>query len=357
MKKRTIILIIIISLFTFLLLCCGGAALYYFNSLNPVDESATENIEFSVKKGESTSAILSNLKQAGLIKSELTMKIYVKMHPGTPQAGDYILTKKMSAGEIYNNIISGKVTYDTVWVQFVEGKRLTYYADVISENFGYSKEEVLKTLDDREFIKTLINKYDFLTEEILDDKIYHPLEGYLFADKYEMTKDASIKDIITRLLDETQSKLSSFEGQIENSQYSIHELMTLASIVELEGARSKDREGVAGVFYNRLRAGWTLGSDVTTYYAVNKDFSTDLTVSDLNSCNGYNTRGSCVKGLPAGPIATPSFASIKATLNPESHDYFYFVADKNGNTYFNKTDAEHNREVARLKSEGLWFEY
>lgn len=159
------------------------------------------------------------------------------------------------------------------------------------------------------------------------------------------------------MLDNTESKLSSFSQEIENSELSIHEIMTLASIVELEGARSTDRDGVAGVFYNRLKSKMSLGSDVTTYYAVGKDFSKDLTMSDLNTCNGYNTRGTCVKGLPVGPIATPSLASIKATLKPDNHDYLFFVADKNGKTYFSKTNAEHDAIVRKLRSEGLWYEY
>jgi len=133
--------------------------------------------------------------------------------------------------------------------------------------------------------------------------------------------------------------------------------MTLSSIVELEGARSDDRYGVAGVFYNRLKSGWTLGSDVTTYYAVNKDFNVDLTWKDLSSCNGYNTRGTCVKGLPVGPIASPSLESIEAVLKPTSHDFYYFVADKYGKTYFNKTDSGHNKTIRELQSKGLWYTY
>lgn len=359
MKKSSIIIIIVVIIgvfFAFLLSACG-LTLYYFKSLEAVDTNSQENINFTVKVGEATNTIITNLKKSGLIKSDLTMKIYAKLNPGTPQAGDYILTKGMTAKEIYESIISGKVTHDTKWVTFVEGKRLTYYAEVISNNFDYSKEEVLKTLDDKEYIKTLIDKYDFLSDDILNEKIYHPLEGYLFADTYEFMSNISLKGIIERMLDETESKLSGLIDEIEASEYSVHELMTLASIVELEGARSKDREGVAGVFYNRLKSGWTLGSDVTTYYAVGKDFQRDLTWDDLNSCNEYNTRGTCVKGLPVGPIASPSFESIKATISPTQHDFYYFVADKEGKTYFNKTQAEHDSEVARLKREGKWFEY
>ena len=154
-----------------------------------------------------------------------------------------------------------------------------------------------------------------------------------------------------------QNKLNAYEEDIKNSNMSVHELMTLASIVELEGARSDDRAGVAGVFYNRLATNTSLGSDVTTYYAVNKDFSVDLTKSDLNSCNGYNTRGSCVSGLPVGPIASPSIESLKATLEPEKNDYYYFVSDKNGKTYFSKTYSEFEKSIKDLRASGMWYEY
>lgn len=357
MKKKSIIILVIICLFAFLLVCIGGAYIYYNSSLNPVDKESKENITFEVKVGEATNTIISNLKKEGLIKNDFTMKVYVKLNPGTPQAGTYILTKSMSAKDIYKAILEGKVTRDTTWVTFVEGKRLTYYADVISKNFSFTSDEVMATLDDKEYIKSLIEKYDFLTNDILNDKIYHPLEGYLFPDTYEFMSDITIKGIIERMLDETNSKLSGYADKIEGNKLSIHEIMTLSSIIELEGARSDDRKGVAGVFYNRLNRSITLGSDVTTYYAVNKDFSSDLTWSDLKSCNGYNTRGTCVKGLPVGPIASPSMASIDAALNPETHDYLYFVADKNGKTYFSKTDSEHINTVSKLKSQGLWYEY
>lgn len=356
MKKRGIILIIL-SIFSLFILTGIGGCIYYFDSMKAVDPNSKENVAFEIKKGEAANKIIENLKRVGLIKNDLTMKIYVKMNPGIPQAGTYIFTKSMSVKDIYESILAGKVTRDTVWVTFVEGKRLSYIEEMISKNFGFSVDEVATVIEDRDYIETLIEKYSFLTDDILNDKIYHPLEGYLFADTYEFLSDATIEDIITRMLDNTESKLSAYREQIDASNLTIHEIMTLASIVELEGARSADRDGVAGVFYNRLKLNMSLGSDVTTYYAVNKDFSKDLTMSDLNSCNGYNTRGTCVKGLPVGPIATPSKASIKATLEPETHDYIFFVADKNGKTYFSKTNAEHDATVNRLRSEGLWYEY
>ena len=112
--------------------------------------------------------------------------------------------------------------------------------------------------------------------------------------------------------------------------------------------------------YFIINSNETLGSDVTTYYGVKKDFSKDLSYSNLKACNGYNTRSesSCpIIGLPVGPIASPSFASISAVIEPEEHDYYFFVADKNKKTYFTKTYSEHTKTVSKLKKDGLWYEY
>ena len=213
----------------------------------------------------------------------------------------------------------------------------------------------MNTLSNKEYLNTLINKYWFITEDILNEKIYYPLEGYLYPDTYEFKKNSKLEEIIEKMLDNMDSKLTNYKDEIKLSSYSIHQILTLASIVELEGVNKEDRSMVAGVFYNRLKSGMSLGSDVTTYYAVKKDFSRDLSQNDLDSCNGYNTRGTCVTGLPVGPIASPSLSSLSATIEPTENEYYYFVADKEKNTYFSKTSSEHVQTVAKLKSERTWF--
>ncbi len=355
MKKKRIILIII-GLFVFLVaIGLGGSYIYYKVNLNPIDKDSKENVVFTVSKDEPANIIIENLKKEGLIKDELTMKLYVKLHPGFPKAGEYILTKSMSAVEIYEAMLEGKVNYNTKKLTFIEGKTLSYFAQAIANNFDYTKEEVEAVFDDKEYIKTLIDRYSFLTEDILKDGIYHPLEGYLFADTYEFLATASIKEIVERMLDNTANKLAQFSDEIATSKYSIHELMTLASLIELEAGGADDRAGIAGVFYNRLSSGWTLGSDASTLYSVGKDLSELPSKADLATCNPYNTRGNCVKGLPIGPIAAPSLKSLQATMKPEKHDYYYFVADINGKTYFTKTEREHLAKISELSRLGLWF--
>ena len=155
------------------------------------------------------------------------------------------------------------------------------------------------------------------------------------------------------------NKLSSLSEKenIENSEYSVHKTLTMASIVELEGASADDRASVAGVFYNRLKSGWTLGSDVTTYYYLKiDDFKVTLTDAlGLHDCdNAYNTRCTSFVGLPVGPISNPGLESIEGTINYRKHNYYYFVADCSGKTYLNKDITGHYNTINKLKNENNW---
>ena len=160
------------------------------------------------------------------------------------------------------------------------------------------------------------------------------------------------------MLDETDRQLTRYKDKIKKSEYSIHEIITLASIVELEGASANDRRGVAGVFYNRLNSSAypTLGSDATTYYgSMIDDWTVSLTYKELDDCsNKYNTRCNSNTGLPVGAICNPSIESIESTINPEENDYYYFVADCEGEVYLTKNSSEHSNIINKLKRENNW---
>ena len=188
-------------------------------------------------------------------------------------------------------------------------------------------------------------------------------------DSYSVTRGAGLSFFINTLIslihslffeggDEMDKKLSKYKDEINKSDLSVHEIITLASVVELEGAKATDRKGVAGVFYNRLASSAypTLGSDATTYYASKiDDWSYSLTYKELNDCkNKYNTRCSSNTGLPVGPICNPGIESIEATINPDKHEYYYFVADCNGKVYLTKNSTEHNNIINKLKKEDNW---
>ena len=190
---------------------------------------------------------------------------------------------------------------------------------------------------------------------IYNSEIYYPLEGYLFPDTYHFEKsELNIDDIVRKILDNTENKLEPYKDQLQNGNYTVHQILTMASIVELEAVSDEDRAMVAGVLYNRLNDGWSLGCDVTTYYAAKKSMTERLTQSDLTACNGYNTRCTSMIGLPVGPIDNPSISSIEASWNPKENIYYYFVADTNKKVYFTKNAQEHDRIIAKLKDEGVW---
>lgn len=355
MKKKLIIIIGVILVVIVLLV------VLYFYGLSAVSKS-DEIVTFTVSAGEGKMDIINSLDDAGLIKSKISAYIYVGLHQGLNlQAGEYELRKNMSLEEILDKFHQGDIIEEdnTFDLTFVEGRRLVSYAKEIAEATNTTIEDVLAVLDDEAFLEGLIEEYWFLTDDILNEEIYYPLEGYLFASTYEFYQNSSIEDIVRRMLDGMDSVLSKYKEDIEASEYSVHEILTLASIVEGEASTSDDRAGVAGVFYNRLNARWSLGSDVTTYYAIGLDFyERDLYQSEINDVNAYNTRSSAMAGrLPVGPVCSPSEASIVAVINPSEHDYYFFVADKTGKTYFTRTNAEHDAKIRELQASGLWYEY
>ena len=355
MKK---VLIIVLS--TLVLLIVGIVTFYKLN-LRAVSSSSIE-IEFVVPESSTYYGIIPKLKSEGLIRNELCFKIYLKLNSHNElQAGTYKLNKNMSVKKIVDTFNKGNnYNPNEISITFKEGKNMRYIAKTISENTNNSEEDVFNLLNDKDYLNELISTYWFLDNSILNNDIYYSLEGYLYPETYRFTnKDVTVKEIFKTMLDEMEKKLLPYKSDIESSKYSVHEILTLASIVELEGKKVEDRKDVAGVFYNRLNSKMNLGSDVTTYYAAKVDMSErDLYKTEVDSVNAYNTRSATMAGkLPVGPICNPSIESIEATIKPAKNDYYYFVADKNGKTYFTKTYSEHLAKVNELKQAGLWYTY
>ncbi len=339
MKKKIIIIGLLIAVLALFITSL------YFYGLTPV-KSESEKVIFRINSGTSTKEIIDNLVSEKIIKSKISSFIYLKVHRNfILKAGTYELDRNDSTRDIFKKINAGDIYDDSIKITFNEGKRISHYATLINENFGYNENDVISTINDEVYLKELINKYWFLTDEILNDKIYYALEGYLFPDTYSFKKDSSIKSIIETMLDNTNRKLSNYKSDIENSSYSIHQILTMASIIENESMFDEDRSGVSQVIYKRLKLNMSLGMDVTTYYAVKKDLSETLTKSDLNSYNDYNTRNTSFIGLPVGPICNMGIKSIEAALKPSDTNYLYFYADiKTGKLYF----AENMTEFQKL---------
>lgn len=354
MKKYKLIVIILSILLSLIFL----VGFYYTYQVSPVSRES-EKVIVEIKSG-SIYSIGDTLYQHNLIRSKFIFKLYVKLNNiNSLKASTYELDKNMKLKEIIEVLEEGNAyNPDEIRITFKEGLNVRKIAKIVEEETNNSYDDFINIMDDSEYIDSLIDKYWFLTDEIKNTKIYYPLEGYLFPNTYAfLNKDVSVKEIIETMLDETDKKLSQYKEDIENMKYSVHKMLTLASIVELEGATADDRAGVAGVFHNRINDGWVLGSDVTTYYALKiDDFKVSLTTANgLYKCdNAYNTRCTSYVGLPVGPISNPGIESIEGTINYKEHDYYYFVADCKGKTYLNKNATGHYNTINKLKNENNW---
>lgn len=343
--------LVVISFFSVVAVCT-----FYNINMSKVSDDTTLK-EVTIKSG-SISSIATTLKENNLIKNITIFKVYTKLtNKINLKAGTYNFSEDMGVKKIVELLEEGKTSENNI--TFKEGINVRGIARLISEKTNNDYDDIISLMTNTTYIDELIDEYWFLTKDIKNKDIYYPLEGYLFPDTYSVTKDSNIKDIIAKILDETDKKLSKYKNDIANNELNIHEIMTLASVVELEVANKDDRRAVAGVFFNRLNSKYfpTLGSDATSYYGAKiDDWSKNrLTSAELNDCsNKYNTRCAYNKGLPVGPIGNPSIESIEAVLNPEKHNNYYFVNDCSGKLYMTKNETEHNSIINKLKKENNW---
>ncbi len=307
----------------------------------------SKEIIFTVPEGSTWNSIGKSLKEEKLIKSETFLKIYVKlMKVKTLKQNTYRLNQNMDLDKIIvilsqdeekDDKVKEYIVTDEFSMTFQEGINMRKIAKIISEKTEHSYDDVMSLVANKDYIKKVIDKYWFISDTILDSKIYYPLEGYLYPDTYRFNKNASIEDIFNKMIDEMAKKLEPYKDKLKDNKYNVHQILTIASMAEMEVSHthSEDRPKVARVFYNRLSKGMALGSDVTTRYSLKIDESRPLTKKEYDTCNAYNTRCSSFTGLPAGPISTISESSIKAAFEPAEGNYIYFISNiKTGETFF-----------------------
>ena len=357
-KKLLIIIGVVIAIIAIVTI---STILWYTSGLKPVKKDNAETKIIEIQEGMRTEEILGLLKNEKIIKNKLVAAIYMKLNNVKGlQAGKYLLSQDKATKDILSTISSGEVYDERIKITFKEGKNMRWIAKTIAENTNNTEEDVYALLKDKDYINSLIEKYWFLTKNITNENIYYPLEGYLYPDTYIFeSKDVSIKSIFNIILNNTDKILEKYQAQISQSGINVHQILTIASIIELEGNDEVSRYGISSVIYNRLRAKMSLGSDVTTYYAMQVDMGErNLYSSEIKTANPYNTRGPNMSGkIPVGPIGNPSEESIKAALNPTKSNYLYFVADSKGKIYFTSTYAEHQNLIKKLQKQGLWYEY
>lgn len=320
---------------------------FYTMGLRSVDSKDTNNITVNIPVGTGASGVVYIVDDAGLVRNTLCAKVNARIGGyNSLQANTYVFNKSMSFPEMMRAINTGDFNYISKQsINIIAGYRIPQVAEAMAAELPYSQKEILKKWSDKKFLKELINDYWFLTKDILDDDILYPLEGYFYADTYFITdENSSIEEATRMFLDRMDKELTSRKDGIKELGFSVHEFLTLTSIVTKEGGDiDEDLPTVAGVFMNRLKEGMSLGSDVTVNYIYQED-KVNLKQSQLNNDSPYNTRKHA--GLPPSPICAVLNSRMDAVINYADTDYLFFYGCPDGTVIFSKTQAEHDKAAA-----------
>ncbi|MDL4841456.1 endolytic transglycosylase MltG [Aquibacillus rhizosphaerae] len=349
-EARLVRRIVAILLAVIIIVVVGGGTtgyLYIKSALEPVnpDDDSTKTVEIPL--GSSSSQIANILEDNGIIKNSMIYRFYIKFNNASDfQAGEYDLSPSMTLSEVTDSIQTGKILQEPVFsVTIPEGKTIDEIAQLYEDKANIDKDEFIETVEDEEYIQTLMEKYPLiLTEKILDESIRTPLEGYLFAATYQFYEEnPSIDTIINSMLQKTEDVVLPYMDQINaREDWGVHEAITMASLVEREARNEEERKRIAGVFYNRLAENMMLQTDPTVLYALGEHKDRVL-YKDLEVESPYNTYQ--ITGLPIGPISNFGESSLISILEPEDTNYMYFVAANDGEIYFAETYEKHKELV------------
>jgi UPF0755 protein len=345
---RRIVLIISVVLFLLIVMIGGGGYFYIHSALKPIDPGSKVQKKVEIPIGSSVTGIAERLESNGIIKDAKVFKYYVKLkNEGGFMAGEYQLSPSMDVQEIVGRLKTGKVLAEASFkITVPEGKQLKEIAAIMAQTTNQNETDVFTKLNDKEFIKTLIDKYpDLLTEDILNPAVIYPLEGYLFPATYPFYKtNPSVEEMVTAMLDKSQVVLADYIEAGKEKNLTVHQILTMASLIEEEATENADRKKISSVFYNRMEKGMMLQTDPTVLYAQGRH-KDRVVFKDLEVNSPYNTYKHT--GLPPGPIANAGKTSIEAALEPEKTDYYYFLATPEGEVIFTKTLQEHNQEKTK----------
>ena len=337
---------------------------YVSDAVGAKDVNSTKFISVEIPENSGSSYIGQLLESAGVIKSGKVFNYYTKFkNISNLKSGYYNLQPSMTMDEIIEALQKKgsdkpqEPSLGTVLVK--EGYTIEQIAKAVEVNSsakkgkhsstGLKAKDFLKLMKDDAFITKMKAKYPTLLANLpnpTDAK--YVLEGYLFPATYNIHDDTTVESLAEEMLSTMDTYLSPYYATISSSDHNVNEILTLASLVEKEGATDDDRKNIASVFYNRLDSDIALQSNIAVLYALGKlgqetTLKEDATI-DTNIDSLYNDY--VHKGLMPGPVDSPSLSAIEAVINPSSTKYMYFVADvSTGNVYFAESYEEHQHNV------------
>ena len=361
-KKSHLKGFLVTVLILLILLGAGGffGLRYAESALQPVDPNSKQYMTVQIPDGSNAQEIGSTLEKSGVIKNGLVFTFYVKYkNYNELKSGYYNLQKSMSVEDVIKELQKGgtpepqEVTLANLTIP--EGYTLEQIAQTVGQLQGDFKEPLtaeafLAKVQDETFISQEVAKYPNLLESLpaKDSGVRYRLEGYLFPATYTIKENTTVESLIDSMLAAMDKNLSSHYAAIKEKNLTVNELLTIASLVEKEGAKTEDRKLIAGIFYNRLNLGMPLQSNIAILYAEGK-LGQNISLSDdaaidtsINSPYNVYTK----VGLMPGPVDSPSLDAIESSINQTKSEYLYFVANvQDGKVYYATTLEEHDRNV------------
>ena len=333
---------------------------YAKSALQPVDPSSKQYVRVQIPDGANTQQIGSALEKSGVIKNGLVFTVYAKYKNYTElKSGYYNLQKSMSVEDVIKELQKGgtpepqEVTLAELTIP--EGYTLEQIAHTVGQLQGEFKEPMtaeafMAKVQDETFIAQEVAKYPNLLESLpaKDSGVRYRLEGYLFPATYAIKESTTIESLIDNMLAAMDKNLSPHYAAIKEKNLTVNELLTIASLVEKEGAKTEDRKLIAGIFYNRLNQNMPLQSNIAILYAEGKlgqniSLADDAAI-DTSIDSPYNVYTKV--GLMPGPVDSPSLDAIESSINQTKSDNLYFVANvQDGKVYYATTREEHDRNV------------
>ncbi|MDB1710065.1 MULTISPECIES: endolytic transglycosylase MltG [Enterococcus] len=319
---------------------------YVTSSLQPLDPDDTEKVTIVIPSGSSNKAIGEILEDENIIKSGMIFNYYTKFNNLTGfQAGTYHFSPNMTLEAISEQLQKGEgsVTSDAK-VTIPEGFDVDQIGDALAEATNISKDDFLALMESDEFFEKMKETYPELLASAGDAQgVRYRLEGYLFPATYDYYTGNTLEEVVTQMVDKSNSVLSKYFDQIAQKEMTVQEVLTLASLVEKEGSKLEDRKNIAQVFFNRLAIDMPLQSDISILYALGEHKEL-VTYEDTQVDSPYNLY--VHTGYGPGPFNNPSEAAIQAVLDPTPNNYYYFVADiQTQEVYFAETYEQHMQLV------------
>ncbi|CEY54603.1 endolytic transglycosylase MltG [Streptococcus pseudopneumoniae] len=363
-EKKSHVKAFVISFLVFLALLSAGGYFgyqYVLDSLLPIDANSKKYVTVGIPEGSNVQEIGTTLEKAGLVKHGLIFSFYAKYKNYTDlKAGYYNLQKSMSTEDLLKELQKGGTDEPQepvlATLTIPEGYTLDQIAQAVGQLEGDFKESLtaeafLAKVQDETFISQAVAKYPTLLESLpaKDSGARYRLEGYLFPATYSIKESTTVESLIDEMLAAMDKNLSPYYSTIKSKNLTVNELLTIASLVEKEGAKTEDRKLIAGVFYNRLNRDMPLQSNIAILYAQGKlgqniSLAEDVAI-DTNIDSPYNVYKNV--GLMPGPVDSPSLDAIESSINQTKSDNLYFVADvTEGKVYYANNQEDHDRNVA-----------